>query len=141
MITDYTKVRDATAALNETNGIEVKERRIRVDYSKTKRAHTPTPGFYRGKRGQRDRSFGRDRPPRREFVPQDRQRRDEPPRYRSRERERMERPHRDIDKDREMRHSRSDGRRRSVDRGMIRRTPRRESPRRPSDSFRRRERS
>jgi RNA recognition motif-containing protein len=38
----YTKVRDATAALNETNGMEVKERRIRVDYSKTKRTH-PRP--------------------------------------------------------------------------------------------------
>lgn len=130
----YTKVRDATAALNETNGMEVKERRIRVDYSKTKRAHTPTPGFYRGNRGQRNRSFERQRqPPRRDFSDsrvQDRGfRREEPPRYRSRER-RDERPSfRDFNKDREMR-NRSDVRRRSMDRGdrggMGRRSPKRD---------------
>lgn len=63
----FSKLRDATTALNETNGIELKDRRIRVDYSKTKRAHTPTPGFYRGHRGQRNRS--RERPPRRDLLP------------------------------------------------------------------------
>lgn len=133
----YTKLRDATAALNETNGLEVKERRIRVDYSKTKRAHTPTPGFYRGNRGQRNRSFERQRPPRRDFAhpTHDRFRREEFPRQRSRDRvERSFRDvHRDNNRDREMRH-RSDGRRRSMERGMARRSPRR-------DSFRRRERS
>jgi transformer-2 protein len=130
----YTKIRDATAALSETNGIEVKDRRIRVDYSKTKRAHTPTPGFYRGNRGQRNRSFERQRPPRREFnhAPSDRFRRDEHPRHRSRDR--VERSFRDNDRDREMRH-RSDGRRRSMERGMNRRSP----PRR--ETFRRRDRS
>lgn len=133
----FTKVRDATAALNETNGIEVKDRRIRVDYSKTKRAHTPTPGFYRGKRGQR--SFDeRPRTTRREYPrpATDRMRRDDPP-PRQRSRERHERPFRDMDRDREQR-NRSDVRRRSMDRGMDRGMNRR-SPRR--DSFRRRDRS
>ena len=32
-----------------TNGLEIDGRRIRVDYSITKRAHTPTPGVYMGK--------------------------------------------------------------------------------------------
>lgn len=61
----YNKVREATEALNHCNGIEIKERRIRVDYSKTKRAHTPTPGYYRGKRNNRD--FDRPRRRRRSF--------------------------------------------------------------------------
>lgn len=129
----YSKVRDATTALNETNGLEVKDRRIRVDFSKTKRAHTPTPGFYRGNRGQRNRSFERQRPPRRDFshsIP-DRFRRDENPRQRSRER--VERPFRDTTREKVMR-QRSDGRRRSMDRGPIRRSPRR-------DTIRRRDRS
>ena len=137
----YTKVRDATTALHETNGIEVKDRRIRVDYSKTKRAHTPTPGFYRGNRGQRNRSFERQRPPppRRDFSHSvhDRFRNnDEHRRQRSRSRERVERPIRDMNRDREIRpiRRRSDVRRRSMDRGMVRRSPRR-------DSFRRRNRS
>lgn len=140
----YTKIRDATAARNETNGLEVKDRRIRVDYSKTKRAHTPTPGFYRGNRGQRNRSFERQRPsgppPRRDMFSsvQDRYRKsDEHRRQRSRSRERAERPFerplRDMHRDREIRR-RSDGRRRSMERGLIRRSPRR-------DSFRRRDRS
>lgn len=126
----YSKVRDATTALNETNGLEVKDRRIRVDFSKTKRAHTPTPGFYRGNRGQRNRSYERQRPPpRRDFSHSlhDRFRRDENPRQRSRER--IERPFRDINRDKEMRH-RSDGRRRSMERGAMRRSPRRDAVRR-----------
>lgn len=94
----YTKTSDATAALRVTNGIEVKERRIRVDYSKTKRAHTPTPGFYRGKRGNR--SFDRQRP-RRDIV----QRRPlSPPRRREdfkRHRSRERLPVRDLNRDRE----------------------------------------
>lgn len=124
----YTKTRDATAALNETNGIEVKERRIRVDYSKTKRAHTPTPGFYRGKRGQRNRSHERQRLPRHDTL-HDRARREELPRRReelTRHRSRDRFPTRDLNRDREMR-PRSDGRRRSPPRGVLRRSPRRES--------------
>ena len=35
-----------------TNGLEIDGRRIRVDYSITKRAHTPTPGVYMGKATQ-----------------------------------------------------------------------------------------
>lgn len=142
----YNKLRDATTALNETNGLEVKDRRIRVDYSKTKRAHTPTPGFYRGNRGHRNRSFERHRPPppRHELFhsAHDRYRKndvraDEYRRNRSRSRERferpMERPFRDFNRDREMR-GRSDVRRRSIERAPMRRSPRR-------DSFRRRDRN
>lgn len=36
--------REATAALNHCNGIELKERTIRVDYSLSARPHSPTPG-------------------------------------------------------------------------------------------------
>lgn len=35
-----------------TNGLEIDSRRIRVDFSITKRAHTPTPGVYMGKATQ-----------------------------------------------------------------------------------------
>lgn len=40
---------DAMEAKDRCNGIEVDGRRIRVDYSITERAHTPTPGIYLGK--------------------------------------------------------------------------------------------
>ena len=36
-------------AKEQCNGIEVDGRKIRVDYSITQRAHTPTPGVYMGK--------------------------------------------------------------------------------------------
>lgn len=36
--------REATAALNHCNGMELKERTIRVDYSLSARPHSPTPG-------------------------------------------------------------------------------------------------
>lgn len=39
-------------AKEQTNGVEVDGRRIRVDYSITKRAHTPTPGVYMGRPSQ-----------------------------------------------------------------------------------------
>lgn len=39
-------------AKQSTNGLEIDGRRIRVDYSITKRAHTPTPGVYMGKATQ-----------------------------------------------------------------------------------------
>lgn len=48
----YNKQRDATDALNQCNGIELKERMIRVDYSLSERPHQSTPGEYRGKRGR-----------------------------------------------------------------------------------------
>jgi len=40
---------DAKAAKESCNGIEIDGRRIRVDFSITQRAHTPTPGIYMGK--------------------------------------------------------------------------------------------
>ena len=36
-------------AKENCNGLEMDGRRIRVDYSITKRAHTPTPGVYMGR--------------------------------------------------------------------------------------------
>lgn len=39
----------ATLAKEHCSGMVIDERRIRVDYSITKRAHTPTPGIYMGR--------------------------------------------------------------------------------------------
>lgn len=36
-------------AMERANGMELDGRRIRVDYSITKRPHTPTPGIYMGR--------------------------------------------------------------------------------------------
>ena len=46
----YDYVEDATEARRECNGMKLNGKRIRVDYSITKRAHTPTPGIYMGPR-------------------------------------------------------------------------------------------
>ncbi|KAI7904726.1 uncharacterized protein BX663DRAFT_431143, partial [Cokeromyces recurvatus] len=48
---------DATRARDALNGIEIDDRKIRVDYSVTHRPHTPTPGEYMGEK----RSYDRDR--------------------------------------------------------------------------------
>ncbi|XP_038220590.1 transformer-2 protein homolog alpha isoform X3 [Zerene cesonia] len=40
---------NAKVAKNECTGMEIDGRRIRVDFSITQRAHTPTPGIYMGK--------------------------------------------------------------------------------------------
>ncbi|XP_071514047.1 transformer-2 protein homolog alpha-like isoform X2 [Panulirus ornatus] len=40
---------DATEAKEQCTGMEIDGRRIRVDYSITERAHTPTPGIYMGR--------------------------------------------------------------------------------------------
>ncbi|XP_068716045.1 transformer-2 protein homolog beta-like isoform X2 [Montipora foliosa] len=48
----YESTEDAREAKASTNGLEIDGRRIRVDYSITKRAHTPTPGVYMGKATQ-----------------------------------------------------------------------------------------
>ena len=40
---------DATEARNAMNGADLDHRKIRVDYSITKRPHTPTPGMYMGR--------------------------------------------------------------------------------------------
>ena len=45
----YENVEDATEARNAMSGMELDGRKIRVDYSITKRAHTPTPGMYMGR--------------------------------------------------------------------------------------------
>ncbi|KAK2177570.1 hypothetical protein NP493_591g01008 [Ridgeia piscesae] len=42
-------VEDAVEAKDQATGIEIDGRRIRVDFSITERAHTPTPGIYLGK--------------------------------------------------------------------------------------------
>lgn len=39
----------AVQAKEHANGMELDGRRIRVDFSITKRAHTPTPGIYMGR--------------------------------------------------------------------------------------------
>lgn len=45
----YEDIDDAIDAKERCNGLELDGRKIRVDYSITKRAHTPTPGVYMGK--------------------------------------------------------------------------------------------
>lgn len=45
----YENQEDAKVAKNECTGMEIDGRRIRVDFSITQRAHTPTPGIYMGK--------------------------------------------------------------------------------------------
>lgn len=45
----FESVQDATDARQALNGIEMDGRKIRVDFSITKRAHTPTPGMYMGR--------------------------------------------------------------------------------------------
>ncbi|XP_058823537.1 transformer-2 protein homolog beta-like [Topomyia yanbarensis] len=46
----FRELHDASAAKVRCNGMVVHERTIRVDYSVTERAHTPTPGIYMGER-------------------------------------------------------------------------------------------
>lgn len=59
---------DASEARDALNGVEMDGRKIRVDFSITKRAHTPTPGMYMGRpTSSRDERGGGDRrgpPPR-----------------------------------------------------------------------------
>ena len=42
----YESQDDATEARNAMNGADMDGRKIRVDYSITKRPHTPTPGTF-----------------------------------------------------------------------------------------------
>lgn len=71
----FENIEDATEAREALNGTELDGRKIRVDFSITKRAHTPTPGMYMGRptssrddrgrerggrRGDRDGYRGRD---------------------------------------------------------------------------------
>jgi transformer-2 protein len=62
----FESTEEAERALKETNGMRLDGRYIRVDFSATKRAHSPTPGQYMGERGMdrghdrgRDRGYGR----------------------------------------------------------------------------------
>lgn len=50
---------DAVAAREKCNGAELEGREIRVDFSITKRAHSPTPGHYMGRERRRSRSRDR----------------------------------------------------------------------------------
>jgi transformer-2 protein len=86
----YTSLRDAAEAAKATNGLEVRDKRIRVDFSYTQRPHTPTPGFYRGHRG-RNRSFERHPPRRHRSRSRDDRSQREFYRNRSRDRERERR--------------------------------------------------
>ncbi|XP_051873046.1 transformer-2 protein homolog alpha isoform X1 [Pristis pectinata] len=45
----FERLEDAKEAMERANGMELDGRRIRVDYSITKRPHTPTPGIYMGR--------------------------------------------------------------------------------------------
>lgn len=55
----YQNTEDARAAKDQCAGMEIDRQRIRVDFSLTARAHSPTPGVYMGK-------------PTREFAERDR---------------------------------------------------------------------
>lgn len=62
----FDSVDEAEEAREKMNGIELDGKKIRVDYSITKRAHTPTPGMYMGRptaasRRERSRDRSRDR--------------------------------------------------------------------------------
>ncbi|UYV75187.1 TRA2B, partial [Cordylochernes scorpioides] len=45
----FEKLRDAALARKMLNGTVIDGRKIRVDFSITRRAHTPTPGVYMGR--------------------------------------------------------------------------------------------
>lgn len=49
----FDKKDDALRAKNMCNGTFINNRQIRVDFSITKRAHTPTPGYYMGRNENR----------------------------------------------------------------------------------------
>lgn len=55
----YKDIEQASKARRESNGMELEGRIIRVAYSITKRAHTPTPGVYMGPRHSKDRRRSR----------------------------------------------------------------------------------
>jgi len=45
----FESVEDAKVAKEQCSGMKINGKNIRVDYSITQRAHTPTPGIYMGK--------------------------------------------------------------------------------------------
>jgi transformer-2 protein len=44
----FEEVSAAEAAREAMNGADIDGKMVRVDFSTTKRAHSPTPGFYAG---------------------------------------------------------------------------------------------
>ncbi|KAI2799515.1 hypothetical protein RDWZM_004873 [Blomia tropicalis] len=54
----FSSIEDSSEALKNCNGIELHGRAIRVDYSHTQRAHTPTPGIYMGRPTTNNRGGG-----------------------------------------------------------------------------------
>uniref|UniRef100_A0A183GBS5 RRM domain-containing protein n=1 Tax=Heligmosomoides polygyrus TaxID=6339 RepID=A0A183GBS5_HELPZ len=65
----FDRLEDACAARDKLSGKEIDGHKIRVDYSLTKRAHTPTPGQYMGAiRGSRRNYGGYSSVPRTERV-------------------------------------------------------------------------
>ncbi|KAJ2776168.1 hypothetical protein H4R18_005806 [Coemansia javaensis] len=97
-------IADAQRARDALNGTSIDDRRVRVDFSFTNRAHSPTPGKYKGQDtstlgprggggggGRRRSRDGGPLRPRRRANSRDRRRRDQPydaPRSRSRSRSR-----------------------------------------------------
>jgi len=83
---------DAADAREAINGMTIDDRKVRVDFSITKKAHSPTPGGYRGRddqrRERRDRSRSRSRDRRRRSRSRDRSRRSRSRDYGRRERSR-----------------------------------------------------
>lgn len=55
----YSKIEEATLARTSCNGMTLDGKRVRVDYSITKRAHTPTPGIYMGAEKSHEKKFRR----------------------------------------------------------------------------------
>jgi len=54
----YENVEDATEARNAMSGADMDGRKLRVDFSITKRPHTPTPGTYMGRPTSGSRAAG-----------------------------------------------------------------------------------
>lgn len=81
----YDRVEDARDARDNCTGMEIDNRRIRVDYSITLRPHEPTPGIYKG-RSTRS-YYEKDRSDNRRRSPSPYRERERSP-YRERERER-----------------------------------------------------
>merc|ERR1712106_623591 len=93
----YENVEDAAEARNAMSGADMDGRKIRVDFSITKRPHTPTPGMYMGRptsgsraaggSGRRERGYDRrdDRDQYRRRSPSPYRRRSPSPYYRRRD--------------------------------------------------------
>ena len=52
----FENTEEATAARDALNGSVIEGRQARVDYSRTNRPHSPTPGQYMGREDQRGRA-------------------------------------------------------------------------------------